>query len=78
MRVPRGYVIVDDVAVVVVVRVPVQYEPKLSWTSLGIAAAAVAVVVVVIVVSRVAAVVVVAVVASVLFPTQNCRWAFRP
>ena len=76
MRVPRGYVVV--VFLVVVVRVPVQYEPKLSWTSLGIAAVAVAVVVDVVVSRVAAAVVVVAVVASVLFPTQNCRWAFRP
>ena len=78
MRVPRGYVIVDDVAVVVVVRVPVQYEPKLSWTSLGIAAA----VAVVVVVSTAAVVVVVprtaVVTVSSIFPTQNCRWAFRP
>ena len=78
MRVPRGYVVVVVFLLVVVVRVPVQYDPKLSCTSLGIAAVAVAVVVDV-VVSRVAAAVVVAVVASVLvFPTQNCRCAFRP
>ena len=47
MGVPSGYVVVDVAAVVVVVVflvvvcVPVQYDPKLSLTSLAIAAVAV-------------------------------------